>query len=81
MSPSDGKIPHNKPTKQTKKQTPENLTKDPQRPIFLNYITRDIPNSREYLVLLTKRQRVTHLQRHPDHSVTVLDYSGEKSGE
>lgn len=68
-------------TNQPRKQTPKNLTKTPQRPIYLNYITLGFPNPREYNFLLSKRQRVTHLQRHPDHSVMVLDYTGEKSGE
>lgn len=39
LSPSDGKIPHNKPTNKTKHQkTP---TKNPQRPIYLNHIDHE----------------------------------------
>lgn len=59
LSPSDGKIPHSKPANQTKKQTPKNPTKSPQRHIYLNYITPGIPNPRDYLVLLPKNKRYT----------------------
>lgn len=43
----------------TNKANTKNLTKNPQRPIYLNYMTPGIPNPREYLFLLPKRQSYT----------------------
>lgn len=45
-------------TNQTTKEK-KILTKYPKRPIYFYYITPGIPNPREYLVLLPKRQNYT----------------------